>query len=765
MNRFALTAVLCLWGTSVLSQQVAVTSGEHDGFTRLVLELDPALDWRLEDRTGIATLIVEGAPVDFDTSRVFDRISKARLGGLSTEKTGTDSRLTLQLGCPCSVKAFPYLARYIVLDISDPEMRPTARPVTAVVPSDQPPPPDMMERRTTLPPLLTPPDRMPSPLDALPAAKAETTDEVPPDMSADGTDDYAGLVEEARTRLLEQMTMASETGLIDLSEALPPADPAPAESGVEPNRESPPIETVADKPQNGSQFAVSSVFDRDKRVSGVEKNQGDQACPAESLLDIASWTPEGPFSDRLAELRGDLVLEFDRIDPQAATQIAQLYIRFGLGREARMYLDEYKDIIPDAALLAEMAFTAEGDKIPDGEILAGASGCSGLAGLWSAVATRQAGDMSEETAASIVATLSELPPDLRRLFGPRLFKVLVEAGFPELAQRTSDIIERAPGADDPFQRLISAELARDRGELAEAERLYRGLIVPRSNASLRALVELAEMRLKNDMQADRTFVADLGAAADEQRGTLDGRILRRLEVLWTAKTDGPEKSLELVERTVKKYPDSRNFFREVAVQVFSITLPRAELAEENLTAMIRYENLLGTPQQNPETFLQLATVSLEAGLPDLSIRLLQPLAQSGDDKVSILMAKSSLQSFEPVAALSILENIDNDAATILRVRSYLELGAFGSALSEIDKLKEPDRFPVLPEWYPGDWVDAANNNEAAAEIRDTFASGIDIGEPQILPDISSGPVSLEKTRAVLARGKAVEQRFSEILSE
>ena len=57
----------------------AIRGGEHDGFTRIVLTVDPTTEWSLETADGRATLRFPGKELPFSTRGVYDRIPRTRI--------------------------------------------------------------------------------------------------------------------------------------------------------------------------------------------------------------------------------------------------------------------------------------------------------------------------------------------------------------------------------------------------------------------------------------------------------------------------------------------------------------------------------------------------------------------------------------------------------------------------------------------------------------------------------------------------------------
>lgn len=109
--------------------------GEHTVFTRLVIQIPEANDWRLTQDGHLAILSISGPALDFDLSQTFSRIPRTRLASLQQ----TDTGLEMRLACDCIVRASEDLPQYLVMDIVEieaPKAKPaanTTRPQTRSV--------------------------------------------------------------------------------------------------------------------------------------------------------------------------------------------------------------------------------------------------------------------------------------------------------------------------------------------------------------------------------------------------------------------------------------------------------------------------------------------------------------------------------------------------------------------------------------------------------------------------------------------------------
>ncbi|WGH80171.1 hypothetical protein [Jannaschia ovalis] len=114
----------CLAGGAKAQDRIAVQSGEHARFSRLVFPASGRIDWRV-DRPGPGRVEIAftGLRGTFDLDEVFRLIPRDRLEGIAASPNG----IVLSLACDCPVSVSQIASDHIVIDISDPA--PTARAV------------------------------------------------------------------------------------------------------------------------------------------------------------------------------------------------------------------------------------------------------------------------------------------------------------------------------------------------------------------------------------------------------------------------------------------------------------------------------------------------------------------------------------------------------------------------------------------------------------------------------------------------------------
>ena len=102
MIRFV-CAIFILLASQAGAEVIQVQSGDHPGFTRLVLAIPDGRDWQL-GRQGDDYVIDTGGPTDsFDLTQAFNLIGRNRLAALLAQ--AAPGRLHLDLACLCHATA------------------------------------------------------------------------------------------------------------------------------------------------------------------------------------------------------------------------------------------------------------------------------------------------------------------------------------------------------------------------------------------------------------------------------------------------------------------------------------------------------------------------------------------------------------------------------------------------------------------------------------------------------------------------------------
>ena len=92
-------------------------SGQHEDFTRLIVDLPERIELQIDQDSTQALLSFPGQELDFDTTRVFNRIARERIVDVVTGKD--TSTLLVKFGCQCEVSSFWHGKSLLVLDVRE----------------------------------------------------------------------------------------------------------------------------------------------------------------------------------------------------------------------------------------------------------------------------------------------------------------------------------------------------------------------------------------------------------------------------------------------------------------------------------------------------------------------------------------------------------------------------------------------------------------------------------------------------------------------
>lgn len=430
-----LVAAATVTGTTARAQTVAVQSGEHAGFTRLVLDIGADRTWALTGAGDRRTLTLD-PPVDgFATARVFDLIPRTRLAAIAPDPEGAG--LTLTMACPCEVTGDRYLGRYLVLDISG-----TA---AATAPAERSPEPDALAaiaRQTAA-------ERLPDLTTLLAAERAERTlplrPPTEPELPADPAPPGPGGIDlaEAARIMSEQLARAAASGLLSvapdrpMSDADPVAAPRPPEPPSATEVRVPEPETGGDQ---GVPIRAATALDlaqMPRRDPAPPRN--DLAC-AGAILAIRDWSTGLGVSHGLGAMRLALYDDRGRLQRDAALALARHYLFHGFGAEAAHLLGLIDDPPPDLQVIAVLVDGSGGAAFPDEP---DPVACSDEELLWRYLDDALAEEtLTEATAGRLQRAAAALPQVLRDQIAPRVARSLNEDGFPEAARNLRDMLQR-----------------------------------------------------------------------------------------------------------------------------------------------------------------------------------------------------------------------------------------------------------------------------------------------------------------------------------
>ena len=657
-----LRLILLVWlalCASAAAQVVTVRSGEHDGFTRLVLTFPEPGGWDL-GRTGDGYAFrARATRWRYDISTVFDLIPRDRLSALWVDPES--GALRMGLGCDCHAIATPFRAGIVVVDIKPgpaPENSPYEQAIANAGASVPP-----VAAPATVRPRQRPGDFLPPLPASVPTVVIRPETRLPalrlPDARA----------ADLQTRLLREMSRGIAAGALE-------AAATPIRVPTEPDSSGPrllPIPSGPEAPTTHLRLHPAQG-DPDQALSA-----SGQTCISDDRLDIPAWGNDQPPAAQIASARARLLGEFDKPDPDKVIVLARLYIHIGFGAEAQAELKAWSPFGPDIPLLTSLAAIVDGRHATT--IFDGMHGCNGRAALWSVLANPVLPDPARTDRAAVLRAFSELPLGLRRQIGIPLADRLLAAGMTDDAQSVRDGIGRAIDRPDETLAILDAGLHLRSGEPVAAEKDLDHVVGNDGPMAARALAALVESQIARGLAPDAAQVLQLDSMLHEQRGSMDEPALRQAlakalvldgqaaRALGQLAAADPTIIPSLWELLAKNGDDM-----SVIEQAAS-----AGDAARDLPAPIRRT---------------VAKRLIDAGFPGLASNWLTGLT---DDASVLLQAHAALATRDARASLRILAGHTGTEAETLRARALEQLGDLPTAHAA--------------------WIAAGNQTEAERTLR------------------------------------------------
>lgn len=652
---FTVAALLVPFATASGAQTVRVTSGEHAGHTRIVLQSRTPLDWSLSPEGRTRQLHVAATTLEFDPAEVFRLIPRTRLADLRRIEGG----LELRLDCDCEIRTEMPSPGIVVLDIHDAAESPAPAEQPAPAPVPQPPAP-----RPVLPSppraralaLAPPPPFAGDPARAAGAELArrmraqaqDDRDDAPTPADPPAIADPVPLME----ILARQMSQAIAQGL--LSAAL--AQRALVLPGAEP--------PLADPDLANLQISRAT----DPRRPPPEPEAVNDTCLGVDVLAFPLSEEESRFRDRHAALMRELYGEFDHPDRAHHESLARLYLEHGFGAEARLVIENAPAQVAGRDLLLGLGDVLE-DRYSNARLrLAERIECGGAASMFAALAGASPAAIRPR-GGEIARAYHETAPPLRLALGEALVRRLLEAEAREAARMVADTLRRTSDPPPPAMPLIDALLDAARGEVdrAAARLDYSG----RSDSA--ALVMRLGLALDRGERVGERLLADAEAVAAAERTTETGITLMALLVRLHNAAERPAEAFALLDRLERWLPATAANAMLLDELRGATWTEAIAAAEDSIFLQIvferddwRHDTLAGPTRR------ALAERLLDFGLTDPAAELTRGLTGDG---ARHLRARILLITGDPAGAMAELAGLEDDAAQHLRARAERQLGA------------------------------------------------------------------------------------------
>jgi hypothetical protein len=690
MKTCLLTLVAYLFFSSQIhAREIEVRSGEHDTFTRIVLNIPAGTKWALTQTGKLAELTVNLPDIQFDTSQVFSRISRTRLLGVSQKKSG--EALQLEFGCECTVAGFTQSGSLLVIDIQDPERltnatysifdaAPTLR-FSNIASTETHNPNLSWKLRSATPSIIEEPVQ----LDKLDGASVVG-------LSTQNTMEN---VNASELRLLSQIDRAATQGLLHRNMQISRNDStATAEiAGNESQRNN-------SDTKRPLQISVTAITSMDRDFAKMDE-QGLQTIDQTSCLSaehvaLSNWGNGLPFGTQIGNRRSKLFGEFDSLNQQAVTDLARNLLFFGFGAEAKKALD----LIAVENLTHEV-LNALAEILDNGQILAqnpfmNQKRCDSDVALWAYLADPDFSPTDETNSAAVLTAFTRLPDHLRILLGPILIRKFSDAQDIQSAEIVSRATSRASKSLDPALDFAQANADMQHKDSNIASSHMARIAQSGTEYSPQALIDLVNAQTLADQTISPDIPDLIAAYKTEFRKSELAADLQRVHVLSLALTQRFPEAFAIYHDENAYYSSPDKY--KTLTQALVLLANRAD----DLT-FLRYSLLqIEKPEPKLPTEVQnlLAGRLIDLGFSERASQFLTEQSGQGTATRRLMNAQIAISKNLPHRALVELLGADSPMAEDIRTQAFFNIGDYENAgLSQETHGKDPGR----SFWHAENW--------------------------------------------------------------
>ena len=754
IEKIYLTLLAVVFGANAaIAVPIEIRSGEHEGFSRLVMDFPAKVEWQFGKVTGGFEFRTDRQDITFSLENIFRRIPRDRIKSVEVRGAG---RLFLAVDCDCHGDAFDLRDGVVVLDIKDGAPLPSARVFNRALPELEKPndtpaenvgsegyveiSPTQNRRFNPVPvepgmdipssptrarnglPLFVSQEGMP---DLKPGRQGnENSDppspgpnEVMDEMEGPKTENSTALpfgsngnsvqVTETEMALLEQIGRAASQGVLepDITETdklIAPAFNQPVEIEDQESSDDTDLETMNEDGATGpaSHFSVQTGMVRDPRQgeqsSGV--NQDGLVCPDDELFDIKNWGVETDGAADLGSFRANLLGEFDRVRSDMVLAQIRRDIFLTFGAEAKMLLRVYQPEIDHKDILLILADIVDTLSSQNGVLLNKYTDCDGLVALWAVLARPELKPGQALNTSAITAAFSELPAHLRRYLGPSLISKLISVDQHELATSIQNATNRAEGGSNAKATYLNAQIAMGQADSAQAIDFLKQVIQSGSDLAPNAIFDLLTYKISNGLEIADGEITLAASHAFELRGTDIGRDLNRLEIVALAKNLRFSDAFNRLEMYQVRGDISLPTARELENQLISELVDNAEDATF-LRFMVPESSERFLPQ---ELRSKVAKRLVDLGFASEGRRVLSQSDDVPSEKDRVLFARMALAEEKYEVALSYLVGLNSAEAFFLQALAYEGQEKLSSSAELFNSSHAPEK-QLSAAWRAGQW--------------------------------------------------------------
>ena len=748
--------VVWLFPSSAYAQTSAIVrAGEHSVYSRLVIPVAEGADWKVTTDERRSIFEVRGQTIEYDIATVFDRIPRTRVLGLSAASSETGANIAISLACDCIVTARAS-GNFVIVDIQDAD-QPAAEPGgTDRIEADEP-----VESVVATGEESSEVEQVPQPTRRDIRGSGDTEDGGIATASAPAPapkrQKEVVAADAVTERLIAQLEKAAEQGIVDLNElpllenstSVPKEDDEQALPSLFPQqgtlddleavapRLAERVDLEAELPESlRVTVPPSGIVQRDrvdapKEVTPNEESIGESCIP-EAHLDVANWVEDEEIGAQITSLRSRLFGEFDRVDQFVLRDLARLYVAIGFGVEALALLKDIEAEFEGRDVIKELALSAEDRSINLGGVFDLAADCGPRIGLWRAIVVDRSETQPVPDSDEVVKEFAKLPLEVRRRFGPRLVRSLLNRQQTDAARAAFAILDRAVGPHGEHHDFMRARLFETDGDLASAEEIYIDLFRQNKVTAPASLLRLVNLYNVQGRAIPGDMISDLEVLAFEFKDEEMGRDLRLAEIRSKAGNRNLGAALAVVRDALSDDRDAAESYLTAVDQIVQQASVKRTGPAPFATAIFENQSLVLHAYVSAKTKLHVAEELLRLGLPKPAFEFANAARAQGETQAGILLAEAHISMDDPESALPLLEG-DEIGSASLASRALTSLGKYSEAF-DAHGLADADKAPYSA-WLAGEWSQV--REDVAPELSEMaeFMSNR-VSSPE--PDVNSG---------------------------
>jgi hypothetical protein len=802
MKTLIATTFLFLLSSPAMAENVVARSGEHDSFSRIVLEFSQEQEWRMGRTASGYQIQFSTSELDIDLTDVYAKIPKTRIKQI--EFNTAQTALTLDMGCECHANAFQINGTKLVIDMKDgtapkdsafevalDEVAPrsvqnidvsTARqPIIILQPTAQNRGDVELEaeearvasqgvdgveseleqakrhaRERMLTPKKTSTNTLPLLLNTFPTEKPAE-----PQIS-DNSDATSQRLETMERSLLDQIGRAATQGLLAVDLEIPKPEPLAAPEPVEPVVvEVEPAEAPKPSAQTHIQLHAQTSIDRGIRDAftrnlPVSVGRQDTACLPDYVFDIASWGNDNDAISGIADARARLMGEFDIVSAEASEQLIKAYLYVGFGSEARQALMTLDATPAHADILAAMSDIMDLGMSPTKSSLPSQIECSSPGAMWAVLAMPKIPSDVSIDLASVKSAFSALPLHLRRHLGPELLKRFIDVHDQQTSIELRNAITRAGGKLNDSLVLRDAQIDIQVGQAQLAQEKLADIAGNRSMTAVEAQLLLVFKQIENGESIPQPILLSLEALAFEHRESpVETQVLIAISMAHANNGDHQaaiETAISAASEGIISASEENDLVKFAFAAIVATPDDQAFLKQvfRNVDLVTSYDIPIPVKKE-------MAARLLEHELPDLTVEVLGT-SEARDTEEAILLARTAILQRRPEHALSLTAGIIDDLeATNIRLQAANQMGNHALAARELARLNEP-RAAEEAIWRSGEL------NTLAPDTSPYLANAAALMQPETLEPQAEALPTIAMNKDRLSKSQEARKVMTDLLS-